>query len=163
MSVQAGVRGWAAGLRAPVGPVEEIRGVPIVRSFAPICARETPCKCCGAAASLYGLLDFNKNCEIYRNNALDIAGVPIYYHRCPECRFIFTTALDHFSKADFERYVYNEQYPLIDPDYKEARPPGITPKSSPGCSIKPRPPASLITAEATAHSPSSSSRRGSPM
>ena len=85
-------------------------------------ARETPCKCCGAAASLYGLLDFNKNCEIYRNNALDIAGVPIYYHRCPECRFIFTTALDHFSKADFERYVYNEQYPLIDPDYKEARP-----------------------------------------
>jgi 2-polyprenyl-3-methyl-5-hydroxy-6-metoxy-1,4-benzoquinol methylase len=48
--------------------------------------------------------------------------VPIYYHRCPECHFIFTTALDHFTKEDFERYVYNDQYPLIDPDYQEARP-----------------------------------------
>lgn len=103
-------------------PVEEIRGVPMVQGFAPICARETPCKCCGTPASLYGLLDFNKNCEIYRNNALDISGVPIYYHRCPECGFIFTTALDHFSKADFERHVYNDQYPLIDPDYQESRP-----------------------------------------
>ena len=75
-----------------------------------------------APASLYGLLDFNKNCEIYRKNPLGISGVPIYYHRCPECRFIFTTALDHFSKDDFERHVYNDQYPLIDPDYQESRP-----------------------------------------
>jgi Methyltransferase domain len=88
----------------------------------PICATEAPCKCCGAPASLYGLLDFNKNCEIYRKNPFGISGVPIYYHRCPECHFIFTTALDHFTKEDFERYVYNDQYPLIDPDYQEARP-----------------------------------------
>ena len=88
----------------------------------PICTKETPCKCCGAPASLYGLVDFNKNCEIYRKNALEISGVPIYYHRCPECRFIFTTALDHFSQEDFERYVYNDQYPLIDPDYSGGAP-----------------------------------------
>jgi SAM-dependent methyltransferase len=94
----------------------------MVSSLQPICARETPCKCCGAPAALYGLIDFNKNCEIYRKNALGISGVPIYYHRCPECRFIFTTALDHFSKVDFERHVYNDQYPLIDPDYQDARP-----------------------------------------
>ena len=94
----------------------------MVSGLQPICASETPCKCCGAPAALYGLIDFNKNCELYRKNALDISGVPIYYHRCPECRFIFTTALDHFSKEDFERYVYNDQYPLIDPDYQEARP-----------------------------------------
>ena len=94
----------------------------MIRALEPICARETPCKCCGAPASLYGLLDFNKNCEIYRRNALGISGVPIYYHRCPECGFIFTTALDHFSNADFARHVYNDDYPLIDPDYQEARP-----------------------------------------
>jgi SAM-dependent methyltransferase len=88
----------------------------------PICAREARCKRCAAPASLYGLLDFNKNCEIYRKNALGISGVPIYYHRCPECRFIFTTALDHFSNDDFERHVYNDQYLLIDPDFPEARP-----------------------------------------
>ena len=50
--------------------------------------------------------------------------MPIYYHRCPVCRFIFTTALDHFSQADFERFVYNDQYPLIDPDFEDARPRG---------------------------------------
>jgi hypothetical protein len=89
-----------------------------------VCPLETPCKCCGAPARLYGLLDFHKNCEIYRNNALELSGVPIYYHRCPACRFIFTTALDHFTNEDFEKYIYNEQYPLIDPDYREARPRG---------------------------------------
>jgi SAM-dependent methyltransferase len=89
-----------------------------------VCPLETPCKCCGAPARLYGLLDFHKNCEIYRNNALELSGVPIYYHRCPACRFIFTTALDHFTNEDFKRFIYNEQYPLIDPDYQEARPRG---------------------------------------
>jgi len=89
-----------------------------------ICAQQTPCKCCGAPAFPYGVVDFHKNCEIYRNNALEISGVPIYYHRCPVCRFIFTTALDHFTNEDFLRYVYNEQYLLIDPDYQGARPRG---------------------------------------
>ena len=73
------------------------------RGLQAICPRQTPCKCCGTPASLYGLVDFHKNCEIYRKNPFAISGVPIYYHRCPECRFIFTTALDRFAKEDFER------------------------------------------------------------
>ncbi len=89
-----------------------------------ICAPETPCKCCGAPAYRYGVVDFHKNCESYRNNALEISGVPIYYHRCPACQFIFTTALDHFTNEDFLRFVYNEQYLLIDPDYQRTRPEG---------------------------------------
>ena len=40
------------------------------------------------------------------------------------CGFIFTTALDHFTQDDFERFVYNDEYPLIDPDYEDARPRG---------------------------------------
>jgi 2-polyprenyl-6-hydroxyphenyl methylase/3-demethylubiquinone-9 3-methyltransferase len=87
-----------------------------------ICAKRTPCKCCGAAAFPYGVVDFHKNCEIYRTKVLDISGIPIYYHRCPECRFIFTTAFDHFSKEDFLRSVYNDEYLLVDPDYQAARP-----------------------------------------
>jgi SAM-dependent methyltransferase len=114
--------GCAAQCVAAIRAVQEIGGLPMGLVLEPICARDTPCKCCGARASLYGLLDFNKNCEIYRANALAISGVPIYYHRCPACRFIFTTALDHFSKEDFERYVYNDQYLLIDPDFQDARP-----------------------------------------
>ncbi len=88
----------------------------------PVCAKETPCKCCGAQAFLYGVVDFHKNCELYRRNALEISGVPIYYHRCPACEFIFTTALDHFTNEDFQRHVYNDQYLLIDPDYQDVRP-----------------------------------------
>ncbi len=89
-----------------------------------ICPKETPCKCCGTNATLYGLVDFHKNCEVYRANPLEISGIPVYYHRCPNCRFIFTIALDHFTQADFEHYVYNNEYPLIDPDYQDARPRG---------------------------------------
>jgi SAM-dependent methyltransferase len=89
-----------------------------------ICARETSCKCCGALAFLYGVVDFHKNCEIYRRDALGLSGVPIYYHRCSVCGFIFTTALDHFTNEDFLQYVYNDQYLLIDPDYQDARPRG---------------------------------------
>ena len=88
----------------------------------PICTPEAECKCCGAAAARYGVVDFHKNCELYRANPLGISGIPIYYHRCPECGFIFTTAFDHFTNEDFERYIYNNEYPLIDPDYREARP-----------------------------------------
>jgi hypothetical protein len=72
-----------------------------------ICRRQAPCKCCGAPASLYGVVDFHKNCEIYRRRVLDVAGVPIYYYRCPECRFLFTTAFDGFSRADFHSHIYN--------------------------------------------------------
>jgi Methyltransferase domain len=90
----------------------------------PICAKEAPCKCCGAQAYPYGVVDFHKNCEIQRRRVLDISGVPIYYYRCPACHFIFTTAFDQFSNEDFSKYIYNEDYALVDPDYQEARPRG---------------------------------------
>ena len=70
----------------------------------------------------YGVVDFHKNCEIYRPKGLDVSGVPIYYYRCPACGFIFTTAFDHFTKDDFLRYIYNEEYLLVDPDYQDVRP-----------------------------------------
>jgi SAM-dependent methyltransferase len=86
-----------------------------------ICAEQAACKCCGAAAFPYGVVDFHKNCEIHRRKVLDVSGVPIYYYRCPECRFLFTTAFDHFTRDDFLRYVYNEEYLLVDPDYRDER------------------------------------------
>ena len=89
-----------------------------------VCAKRTRCKCCGAFALPCGVVDFHKNCEIYRRQVLDISGVPIYYHRCPGCGFIFTTAFDHFTTDDFSRYIYNEEYLEVDPDYLEARPRG---------------------------------------
>ncbi len=90
--------------------------------FQTIGARETPCKCCGAVAYLYGVVDFHKNCEIYRQRVLDLSGIPIYYHRCTVCKFIFTIAFDEFTTDDFRRQIYNDEYLLVDPDYPEVRP-----------------------------------------
>jgi 2-polyprenyl-6-hydroxyphenyl methylase/3-demethylubiquinone-9 3-methyltransferase len=87
----------------------------------PVCARYAQCKCCGALAVPYGVVDFHKNCEDRRRRVLDLSGVPIYYHRCPACRFIFTTAFDRFTNAELLDHIYNEEYLLVDPDYRESR------------------------------------------
>ena len=88
----------------------------------PIAPQHTPCKCCGEQAALYGVVDFNRNCETLRGNPLPPCGVPVYYHRCPRCGFLFTIAFDHWTPDDFLRHIYNEQYILVDPDYRERRP-----------------------------------------
>jgi 2-polyprenyl-6-hydroxyphenyl methylase/3-demethylubiquinone-9 3-methyltransferase len=69
-------------------------------------------------------VDFHKNCEIHRRKVLDLSGIPVYYYRCSHCRFIFTTAFDDFTKEEFLQYIYNEEYLLVDPDYREVRPKG---------------------------------------
>ena len=51
-----------------------------------VCADRAACKCCGATALPYGVVDFHKNCEIQRRRVLGVSGVPIYYYRCPACR-----------------------------------------------------------------------------
>jgi 2-polyprenyl-6-hydroxyphenyl methylase/3-demethylubiquinone-9 3-methyltransferase len=105
----------------------------------PVCARRAPCKCCGADAPLCGVVDFHKNCESHRRRVLGLSGVPVYYHRCPICRFLFTTAFDRFTKEDFLLHVYNDEYLLVDPDYAEVRPranasflSGLFPQARPG-------------------------------
>jgi 2-polyprenyl-6-hydroxyphenyl methylase/3-demethylubiquinone-9 3-methyltransferase len=91
--------------------------------FAPVVPLKTPCKCCGAAAGIYGVVDFNKNCESAKNRfPLPWSGIPIYYHRCTICGLIFTVALDGFSKDDFAKHIYNDSYELVDPEYLEIRP-----------------------------------------
>jgi SAM-dependent methyltransferase len=86
--------------------------------------RVSTCKICNAQATLYGVTDFNKSCEEARGYYLPLAGVPIYYHRCGECGLIFTHAFDQWSKADYVRHIYNDDYVLIDPDYVDSRPTG---------------------------------------
>ncbi|MEI8196898.1 MAG: class I SAM-dependent methyltransferase [Phycisphaerae bacterium] len=90
----------------------------------PICEFEIRCKCCGAAARRYGVVDFHKHCETQRGGMLELSGIPIYYHRCVACGFIFTSAFDGFSNADFTRVIYNADYAALDPDYAETRPLG---------------------------------------
>jgi SAM-dependent methyltransferase len=85
-------------------------------------ARVSTCKVCQGEAQLYGVTDFNKNCEEPRGCYLPLAGVPIYYHRCGRCGLVFTNAFDHWTKSDYLQHIYNEDYGVVDPDYVEVRP-----------------------------------------
>jgi 2-polyprenyl-6-hydroxyphenyl methylase/3-demethylubiquinone-9 3-methyltransferase len=88
----------------------------------PLAPPATACKCCGAPARLYDVVDFHKNCAQGREPVLAASGVPVYYHRCGECGLVFTTRFDDFSIADFARHIYNGDYALVDPDYRDVRP-----------------------------------------
>lgn len=98
------------------------RIMPAMASLTPVAPLRVTCKCCGGEASIFGLVDFNRNCETPRIDPLSPCGIPVYYHRCGRCGFIFTTAFDHFTPDDFRRLIYNEQYALADPDYRDIRP-----------------------------------------
>src|SRR5687768_413288 len=112
--LRAGRPVFALGSRRLTSPTMEPRLRPV--------ETVTPCKCCGTAAALYGVVDFTKSCEEGRGKILPLSGVPVYYHRCPACGFIFTIAFDDFSPEDFARHVYNDEYILVDPDYTRVRP-----------------------------------------
>ena len=88
----------------------------------PVAAPTHFCKVCGTSAPLYGVIDFHRSCEDARSGPLPLSGNPIYYYRCPTCGFLFTTAFDAFSHADFSKWIYNDQYAKIDPDYLSFRP-----------------------------------------
>jgi 2-polyprenyl-6-hydroxyphenyl methylase/3-demethylubiquinone-9 3-methyltransferase len=88
----------------------------------PIAAANHLCKVCGAPSALYGVVDFNKNCEDRRQPPMPISGVPVYYHRCSACGFIFTAAFDAWTHRQFAEHIYNDGYVLVDPDYPTDRP-----------------------------------------
>ena len=90
--------------------------------FTQIAPPTRPCKICNTVAPLFGVVDFNKSCEDVRQPPAPFTGIPVYYHRCPACGFIFTTAFDHFSHEDFRREIYNDQYARFDPEYLDMRP-----------------------------------------
>lgn len=88
----------------------------------PVCPTTFPCKICGAPAPLMGVVDLNRNCLEREGVRLPLAGVPVYYRRCPRCAFIFTEAFDGWSRSDFLAHIYNDEYITVDPGYCEARP-----------------------------------------
>jgi SAM-dependent methyltransferase len=88
----------------------------------PVSPEPMPCKICGGAAALYGVVDFHKSCEEARGFRLPLSGVPIYYRRCTGCGFLFTDAFDGWTNEDFKAHIYNSDYLTVDPDYKETRP-----------------------------------------
>ncbi len=88
----------------------------------PVITPNAVCKCCGLDAPLYGVADFHKHCNVAAPDLMPLSGIPVYYHRCRGCGFLFTVALDDWTPEEFARWVYNEEYLRVDPDYPERRP-----------------------------------------
>jgi Flp pilus assembly protein TadD/SAM-dependent methyltransferase len=82
------------------------------------------CKVCGGTSPLFGVVDLNKSCAEAKGLKLPLAGCPVYYQRCRECGFCFTTAFDEWDFAAFRQHIYNEDYLLVDPDFVQVRPEG---------------------------------------
>lgn len=49
-------------------------------------------------------------------------GIGIQYYRCTTCGLIFTNVFDQWDYSEFKKYIYNEDYLKIDPDYAHDRP-----------------------------------------
>jgi len=88
----------------------------------PLADSQGPCKVCGGATELYGVVDFNKNCEEKGGVYLPLSGIPIYYSRCLDCGLVATSMFDTWTPQDFATRIYNDDYIKIDPDYERKRP-----------------------------------------
>ena len=80
------------------------------------------CKICGSTSLFFDVVDFNKCCSREQPYNFGPAHVGVSYYRCEECQFTFTTFFDQWDGALFRRYIYNDQYIQVDPDYVETRP-----------------------------------------
>ena len=81
------------------------------------------CKICNGSTSILGVKDFNRSCEEEKGKQVFLpVGYAIYYHKCNNCGFIFTTDLDAWTIDDYVKNIYNEEYLKVDPEYDGKRP-----------------------------------------
>ena len=72
------------------------------------------CPICDHDTAILDCVDFN----IYPEKT----GIPIYYNICSHCDFCFAPEMYKWSPEEFGKYVYNEFYIKVDPDYVYKRP-----------------------------------------
>jgi hypothetical protein len=77
------------------------------------------CKLCSSPAWHFDYVDFNKSCNDY---PMGRSGVLVEFFRCQRCELIFTDFCDRWTAEDFAKFVYNDEYGLVDPEYMEVRP-----------------------------------------
>jgi hypothetical protein len=82
-------------------------------------AAAIPCKICRRPAEFFDTVDFQKCVGGY---PFGPSGVHVSWYRCDFCGFLFTSFFDDWSHQDFSRFIYNDDYNLVDPDYISKRP-----------------------------------------
>jgi SAM-dependent methyltransferase len=80
----------------------------------------TPCKICQHSATAFDVVDFNKICHP-RLYPFGFVNIPVIYYRCEACSFIFTKFFDQWTANDFSKYIYNDDYIFVDPEYTGER------------------------------------------
>lgn len=80
------------------------------------------CPICEHIANPFDVVDFNKTAVERKGIFLEKSGKPVYYNYCDNCGFLFAPEFQRWSDNDFEKYIYNEDYEKIDPDYLKRRP-----------------------------------------
>jgi hypothetical protein len=79
------------------------------------------CKVCGGKTILFDVIDIERQCSLKSPYPDGLSGIPIYYHKCSKCNFIFTHFFDRFVDENWSEYIYNNDYKRIDPDYAGKR------------------------------------------
>ncbi len=80
------------------------------------------CPLCGGSCEWLDALDFNKSCEEARGKVLPRTGVLVCYALCGNCAFCFAPQICAWPPETFERWIYNDAYVEVDPDYLGDRP-----------------------------------------
>jgi len=80
------------------------------------------CKICGAESHPFDRVDFNKYCSEEDCYRFGFSGIQIPYFRCISCGFLFADAFDGWSHDDFAKFIYNDDYVKVDPEYVAIRP-----------------------------------------
>jgi hypothetical protein len=94
----------------------------VLPGLRPVSAAPGACKACGGPCSRFGCADFNKFCHATGNLVLGRSNICVEYERCGRCGFVFTRFCDDWTPQEFSRFIYNEDYVLVDPEYAGARP-----------------------------------------
>ncbi len=58
---------------------------------------------------------------MHRGLRIRVSGIPVPYFRCEVCGFLFTDFFDTWTAQAFRRFIYNDDYILVDPEYADAR------------------------------------------
>ena len=72
------------------------------------------CKICGNPALFFDVTDFWKGSAFY---PFGPSCIPVAYHRCSICGFMFAPLFDDWTGEDFRKYIYNDEYLNVDGEY----------------------------------------------
>jgi len=80
------------------------------------------CKICNSDSHFVGAIDFWKCAG---GHPFGRSGISVDWYSCSRCEFLFTNFFDSWAPGDFSRYVYNDDYIKVDPDYVGTRSKGV--------------------------------------